>query len=35
MVFHGFIDCVKEYFIGQLSFIKKKNSITLMKHKLP
>jgi hypothetical protein len=35
MVFHDFIDCVREYLIGQLSFINKKNSITLMKHKLP
>lgn len=34
MVFHGFIDCVREYFIVQLSFIKKNNLFTLMKHKL-
>jgi hypothetical protein len=35
MVFHGFIDYVREYMIGQLTFIKKNILIALMKHKLP
>jgi len=33
MVFHGFVDHAWDYFIIELSFIKKGNSTTLAKHK--
>jgi hypothetical protein len=34
MVFHGFVDHVKDYVIGEIPHARKNNITTLMKHKL-